>query len=162
MTIATVVNNINIDEAFFWLLSFDDYIKEEPENLVRLRAVNNLEPIVSRGDTFEAFPFEITLPPDDGQKPASLKLTFPNVGRELMELVREFPAEDAPEVKLELVLSSDPDIVEKTIDFMQVADVVYDALSITFTLTSSSIFARKTCTGIYSQVEFPGLFWGLK
>jgi len=162
MTVANIVSNINVSEAFFWLLSFDDYIKEEPENLIRLRAVNNLEPVDSRGDTYDAFPFEITLPPDDGQKPQSLKLTFPNVGRELMELVREYPAEFAPEVKLELVLSSAPDVVEKTIDFMRVADVTYDALSITFTLASSSVFARKTCTGTYNQSEFLGLFWGLK
>jgi len=158
MTVANIVNNIEVEDAFFWLLTFT----ESGGAPTVLYAVNNLESVDSRGNTYEAFPFEITLPPDDGQKPASLSLTFPNVGRDLMQLVREYSTDFTPEVKLELVLSSAPDVVEKTIDFMRVADVTYDALAITFTLTSSSIFSRKTCTGTYSQVEFPGLFWSLR
>jgi len=156
MALANVVNNQMLDDALLWLLTFYDH-----SNTLVLRAVNNLEDVVSRGDTFTAFPFELKLPPEDGQKPQSVSLSFVNVGRELMGLVREYGVDLAPKVKLELVLSSDPDKVEKSIDFMSVANVQYDALGITFELSSSSVFARKTCTGTYNQVEFPGLFFAL-
>jgi len=160
MAIANVVNTPMVRETFLWLLTFED--SQEPAN-VTLRAVNNLEDVTSRGDVYTAFPFQLTLPPDDGQKPQSLKLVFSNVGRELMQLVREYaPGFNNPKVKLELVLASAPDTVEKLIDFMEVSSAEYDAKDITFTLSSSSIFARKTCTGTYNQVEFPSLFWSIR
>jgi len=155
--IATVVNNINVDEVFLWLITFTDY-----ENNDELYAVNNLEDVLSNGQLFTAFPFQLTLPPDDGQKPQSLSLTFPNVGRELMHLVREYEAGKTPKVKFDLILASAPDAIEKTIDFMEVGAVEYNVLDIKFNLISSSIFARKTCTGTYNQSEFPGLFWALR
>ena len=157
MPIATVVNNINIEEAFLWLLTFTDY-----DDNVDLRAVNNLEDVTSRGNVFTAFPFAIALPPDDGQKPQNLKLSFPNVGQELMQLIREYEPNLAPKVKLELVLSTTPDVVEKLVDFMTLANVTYTATDISFDLSSSSIFARKTCTATYNQAEFPGMFWALR
>jgi len=100
------------------------------------------------------------LPPDDGTAPAGVKVTTFNVGKELMEILRG--TIDPPRVKLELVLSSDLDVVEKTIDFMVLRNLSYDTESVSFDLASSSIFARKTCSGKYTQVEFPGLFFSLQ
>lgn len=157
MPIATVVNNIKVEEAFLWLLTFTDY-----NNNVELRAVNDLVDVTSRGNVYTAFPFALTLPPEDGTKLQSLSLTFTNVGRDLMRLVREYDASQRPQVKLELILASAPDVVEKTIDFLQMGNVNYDALAISFELLPANIFARKTCTGTYNQSEFPGMFWALK
>ena len=154
-----VVNTPQGDQALLWLLTFTD---PEPDNTIVLRAVNNLEAVTSRGNVYEAFPFNVVLPPDDGQKITAFQLSFPNVGRELMQLVREYDPGKNPRVKMGLVLSDTPDVVEKLIDFMTVDSVNYTALDITFQLTSSSIFARKTCTATYNQIEFPGLFWGLR
>jgi len=157
MTMATVVNSMQIVEPFLWLLTFDDY-----QNNTVLRAVGNLEDVTSRGEVYTAFPFEIVLPTDDGQKPQTLKLVFPNVGQELMQLIREYAPGLNPKIKMELILASAPDNVEKTLDFMEVGNVTYNALAVTFDLVSSSIFARRTCTGTYNQAEFPGLFWALQ
>lgn len=157
MAIANIVNSPMIIYALLWLLEFRD-----PDNNIVLRAVNNLEDVTSRGNLYTAFPFDLTLPPDDGQRPQSIQLQFANVGQELMELVRAYAPGNNPTVKLELVVSDKPDIVEKTVDFMELANVTYDALTITFELASSSIFARKTITATYNQIEFPGLFWGLR
>ena len=139
------------------LLTFTDY-----DDNVELRAVNNLEDVISRGNTYTAFPFSLVLPPDDGPRQQSLSLSFANVGRELMQLVREYAPGKNPKVKLELIESNRPDDVEKLIDFLEVSSVSFDALALTFELSPSSIFARKTCSGTYNQAEFPGLFWALK
>ena len=156
-TLDIIVNDRQSDVALLWLLTFTDY-----DNKVVLRAVNNLQDVTSRGNVYTAFPFNVTLPPDDGQKPTTLHLTFPNVGRELMEMVRKYAPGKNPKIKMELIASHSLDRVEKTLDFLTVTDANFDAMSVTFTLGSSSIFGRKTCTGTYNQAEFPGLFWALK
>lgn len=157
MPIQDTVNQQSIDAAFLWLLTF----RTHADDLV-LRAVNNLENVTSRGRTYHAFPFEIKLPPDDGQKPQNVSISFPNAGRELMRMVREFGPELKPQVTLELVLSNNPDVVEKTIDFLAVGSVQYDALVVEFGLIPTNIFARTTCSARYSQAEFPGLFFALR
>jgi hypothetical protein len=157
MPISPIANLLNSDVAFLWLLTFKSY-----DGTPALRAVNNLEDVISREHVYTAFPFELTLPPDDGQKPTQLSLTFPNVGRELMALVRRYSPERAPQITMELVLSSDPDVVEKKIDFLRVTSAEYDAMAITFTLNSTNIFGRKTCSAIYNQAEFPGMFFSMR
>lgn len=156
MPLVNVVNSLNVDEALLWLLTIEDHAGNQT-----LRAVNNLESVVSRGHTYEAFPFDLTLPPDDGQKPQNMQLTFANVGREAVDLVRRYQSDRPPTVKLELVLSSDPDVVEKSIDFMTVTTAEYDPVEIRFSLASNFIFNRKTCLARYTSEEFPGLFFAL-
>lgn len=152
-----VVNDLNIDDAFLWLLTIHDY-----ENNAVLRAVNNLEPVVSRGVKFEAFPFDIQLPPDDGQKLQNVRISFANVTREATEIVRQYSPDKPPMVVLELVLSSNPDRVEKQLDFLTLTSATYDALTITFTLASTFVFNRKTCLAIYNSEEFPGMFYAMQ
>ena len=155
MPLVNVVNEQHGDVAYLFLMTITD-----PESNTILHVVNNLENVTSRGVEYHAFPFEVTLPPDDGTAPAGVKVTTFNVGKELMEILRG--TLDPPRVKLELVLSSDLDLVEKTIDFMVLRNLSYDTESVSFDLASSSIFARKTCSGKYTQVEFPGLFFSLQ
>ena len=157
MPLVTAINQLHGQDALLWLLTFS-----EPNSNVVYRAVSNLEDVVSRGQTFTAIPFEVTLPPDDGQRFQNLQISFANVGRELMQLIREYQPSTPPLVKLELVLSDAPDTVEKTIDFMRLESASYDALSITFTLSGSNIFQRKTCQATYDSWEFPGLSFALK
>lgn len=154
MPLATVVNTLHTDTALLWLLTV-----REPNNNIVLRAAANLEAVVSRGNTYEAFPFEVKLAPDDGQRIQGIQVTFPNVGRELMEVIREYSPETPPGVLLELVLSDAPDTVEKQVDFLRVGSVDYDTLTATFNLIGDLTFGRKTSLPTYSQYEFPALFW---
>ena len=155
MSLINIVNEQHGDVAYFFLMTISD-----PESKTVLHVVNNLENVVSRGVEYHAFPFEIELPPDDGTAPAGVKVVTYNIGRELMQILRG--TLDPPKVKIELVLSEDLDVVEKTMDFMVLRNLSYDAQSVSFELASSSIFARKTCTGKYTQVEFPGLLFNLQ
>jgi hypothetical protein len=155
MPLINRVNDMQGQVAYLFLMTITD-----PESKTVINVVNNLEPVISRGFRYDAFPFEITLPPDTGTAPAGIKVQTVNVGAELMQILRG--TLDPPRVKLELVLSDAPDVVEKTIDFMVLRNLEYDVNSVSFDLTSSSIFARKTCTGVYSQNEFPGLLFSLQ
>ena len=158
MPLVDVVYDLHSDDAILWLLTFRDPVSGQ-----ELRAVSNLEDVVSNGRTFTAFPFEVTLPPDAGDgRPQSLKIQFPNVGRELMEMVRAYSPDQPPTVKLELVLGNSPNTVEKTIDFLQVISANYDALTISFELSMAPIFGRRTCFCRYDDDEFPGLHWSAR
>lgn len=162
MPLVSVVNQQHTDEAFLFLITISD-----PTSQSVLYGVSNLEPVTYRGQLYEAFPFEVQLPPDDGSKPAGVTIRTVNTGPELMKILRG--TLEPPMVKLELILSSSLELApedqpdpEKTIDFMVLRGLTYDNESVEFQLASSSIFARKTCSGTYSQVEFPGLFFALQ
>ena len=161
MPIINVVNQQHSDDAFLFLITITD-----PTSTEKIYGVSNLEPVTYRGQRYEAFPFEVQLPPDDGTKPAGVTIRTVNTGPELMKILRG--TLEPPMVKLELILSSSLELdeadqpePEKTIDFMVVRGLSYDNEGVQFQLASSSIFARKTCSGTYSQVEFPGLFFAL-
>lgn len=154
MPLATAVNIENLEDAFLWLITVTD-----PVSNVVLLGVNNLEDVTSRGKTYTAFPFELVLPTDDGQRPQSMELRCMNVAQELTQVMRATLA--PPKVKLELVLSSTPDVVEKTLDHFVVQDATYDSRVVTFTLSPSNAFARKTVSADYNQREFPALFFSI-
>ena len=146
-------------DVFLWLLTVTD---NGPSGDV-YRAVNNLTDITYNGETYYAFPFELVLPEDSGMRPSTVQLSVPNVGRELMKMLRE--TLDPPSIKLELVVapfnSNVVTDVEKSLDFLRISSAEYDAQNVTFTLSSTNVFARKTCSAIYNAEEFRSLFWAL-
>jgi hypothetical protein len=181
MSVEAIVNLQHSDVALIWLLTLkshasasdptvfraaanlEDIIRTDPPPSTGLPGTTGGAPAARTGPhTYTAFPFDIILAPDDGQKPQSVSLTFPDIGQELMDIIRRDGSNFRPSVKLQLVASNNLNSSEKTIDFLEVSNVTYNALTITFELSSSSIFARKTCTGTYNQREFPGLFFQLK
>jgi hypothetical protein len=120
-----------------------------------LRIVNNTEDVMSRGNTFIASGFEFILPNDDGESMPQVKLTIPNVDRNIIEWIRGFPT--APTLMLEIVLSNAPNVVERSIDWMRLSNVTYDALQITGTLIVEDVLSAGFPSESYSPVRFPGL-----
>jgi len=155
VTLDVHVNSTHADVAFLFLMTITD-----SDSGTVFRVVNNLEDVVSNGQTFNAFPFEITLPPDDGGTPQSMKVSTFNVSRDLIEILRG--TLEPPEVSVQLITSNNPDDIHKTIDFLRVGSVEYDALTVSFDLVASSAFARQTQRHTYNQAEFPGLFYALQ
>jgi hypothetical protein len=149
------VNSRHQEHAFLWLMTIKD-----AESSEIFRIVNNLEDVVSNGVTYTAFPFQVTLPPDEGSTPQSLQVSTFNASADLIKIIRGTLA--PPEVKIDLITSNNPDFIHKTIDFMRVGGVEYDSLTLSFELVSSSAFARKTQNHTYNQKEFPGLFYALR
>jgi hypothetical protein len=120
-----------------------------------LRVVNNTLDVVSRGNTFLACGFEIILPVDDGDTMPTVKLTIPNADREIVEWIRGFAT--APTLMMEIILSNSPDVVERSIDWMRLADVTYDALQVTGTLAVENVLSAGFPGEKYSPVRFPAL-----
>lgn len=143
------------EEALLWLMTITSAELASP-----LYLVNNNEEIVSNGQKYEPFPFEVILPPDDGGKPQNLVLKTYNLAPELMDVIRK-PTEP-PQVQIDLVSTADLNFVEKSIGFMTVGAAEYDALEVTFQLNAGGWAGRKSLNNIYNQSEFPALFFALQ
>ena len=150
MAITPAIYQTSTNEAFLWLLT----ITSANETL---RVVNNMEDVVSRGNTFTAYPFNISLPVEDGAKELALTLTIDNVDQMLVEAIRGFL--EPPMMTLDLVLSSDFDTVEKKIDFLRLANVEYDALQIRGSLKPINVLGNSFPASNYDPAQFPSLFY---
>jgi hypothetical protein len=150
MAIAPAIYQTSTNEAFLWLLT----ITTSNETI---RLVNNMEDVVSRGDNYTAYPFNISLPVEDGSKQLSLSLTIDNVDQVLIEAIRGFL--EPPVMKLELVLSSDFDTVEKKIDFLRLGQVEYDQLQIRGQLKPNNVLGNAFPATSYDPAQFPALFY---
>lgn len=121
-----------------------------------LRVVNNTEDVTSRGEVFMAYPFTLALPADDSDKLPSLSIQISNVSQELVEYLRQLP--EPPVVLLEVVSNVDFNIVEKSIGFLKLSSVNYDALVITLSLQLDNFLARRFPKEDYIPATFPALF----
>ena len=150
MAITPAIYQTTTDEAFLWLLT----ITTSKENIL---LVNNMEDIVSRGQKYTAYPFDISLPVEDGSKALALTLKIDNVDQVLIEAIRGFL--EPPVMKLELVLSSDFNTVEKKIDFLRLSNVEYDQLQIRGQLKPNNVLGNAFPASNYDPAQFPALFY---
>jgi hypothetical protein len=136
------------DEVWLQLLTVEHSAIVTP-----IRIVANTENVVSRGDTYTAFPFEISIPATMAE---SVELVVDNVSRELIEEVRGI---DTPlTLTLEVVLASDPDTVEAGPFAFQSRTVEYDVQRMRFTLAYEPLLSEPFPAYTYTPLDYPGLF----
>lgn len=125
-------------------------------SLTTVRVVNNTEAIVSRGDAYEAFPFEVALPSDVADRLSAVQLRISNVDRRFVEAVRSLPT--MPRVKLEVIAASRPDDVEVGPFEFEMASAQYSVEAIEATLTYEPVMQMAFPAGTFDPQKFPGLF----
>jgi hypothetical protein len=138
------------DEAFLVLLTIT-----HPTVATPFRFVRNRIGVTSRGNEFLASHFEVELPDDAGEVPQA-RITVANVDRRIGLTLQALVG--PPDVLIELVLASTPDVVERAWSQFQLVEATWDALTVQGTLSRISYwdepwpFIRVTPKG------FPGLF----
>lgn len=120
-----------------------------------IRVVNNNENITSRGNVYQAFPFEIVLPGEDPDGISKAVLRFDNVDRTAIQAIRGLPS--APTVTIEVILASAPDTVEISFGGMSLRNVRYDATVVEGELHFESLY-NEPITFTMTPSRFPGLF----
>jgi hypothetical protein len=120
-----------------------------------IRVVNNNEDIVSRGLTFQAFPFEIVLPNEDPDQPPKAYLRIDNVDRSVIAAVRGISS--TPSVTIEVILASAPNNVEIGYSGFSLRNVTFDVAQIEAELLFESIFGEPI-TASMTPSRFPGMF----
>lgn len=126
------------------------------DNFDTIRFVNNSVDITSNGNVYEAFPFQITLPADDGEAIKDINITIDNVALELIDELRSIT--DYIYVKLELVIASNPDLVEVEIAELKIVSIEYNSTTITATLAMDNFLGTDLSNEKYTPSNYPGLF----
>ena len=120
-----------------------------------LRLVNNRENITSNGQTYIAFPFEITLPDSNEDAPPRAMVRIDNVSREIGQAIRLMTS--AAAVAIAVVRQEDPDTVEMEFTGMRNGGVQYDAMKVEFDLVFEDLAREPFPALTFSPAEFPGL-----
>lgn len=121
-----------------------------------IRLVNNTEDIVSRSNTYLSFPMNITPPADDGETVREVSIEFDNVS---LELITEFRQITSPaDIKIEIVLASDPDQVQLSYEELKLRNISYDKQRIRAKLYMDSFLNVELTSESYGATNFPGLF----
>lgn len=139
-------------EAFILLL-----VISHPELAEPIRVCANTEDIESNGHTFQRFPFELAMPPENEDAPPTVQLRIANADRQIVQAVRSLSGE-AMSVELSIVLASSPDTVEAGPFDFTLRDVSYDAAVVEGTLMFEDVLNEPFPADAFTPSRFPGLF----
>ncbi len=145
------VNAPETAETFIILLTIDHADLAQP-----IRVSSDAVDTVSRGDTFVAFPFDLSLPDDTDARLPRARLRIDNIDRQVVQAVRSITS--APSVLIEIVMASDPETVEVSFPDFQMREIGYDAVTVEGSLTLEEIEGEPYPARIFSPADFPGLF----
>ncbi|NNG04359.1 MAG: DUF1833 family protein [Inquilinus sp.] len=120
-----------------------------------IRVTSDAVDTASRGDTYVAFPFRVSLP-DDTEEAARARLEIDNVDRRIVEAVRSISS--PPSVRLEVVLAGTPDLVEAGPFDFELEETRYDLLVVSGELAFEPVLDLAMPADSLSPGLFPGLF----
>ncbi len=127
-----------------------------PNLVTPIRVVNNLEPITSQGYTWAAFPFEISLPAESDDQIPVMTLRIDNVDRQIVTAVRNL--QGAPDITVDIVVASQPDVVEATFVGFKLKNVSYDNLVVEGEMRLEEFLSEPYPQHRFTPHLFPGLF----
>lgn len=129
---------------------------DHPNLVTPIRVVNNLQPITSQGYTWAAFPFEITLPGEAEDELPVMTLRIDAVDRQIITAVRNL--QGAPDITLDLIVASQPDVVEASFVGFKLKNVSYDNLTVEGELRLEEILSEPFPAHAMTPFNFAGLF----
>lgn len=138
------------DDIFLHLITVD-----WPDNTTN-RYVKNYEDVISRGNTYSASSFNVTLPEEPSDSIPSVTFQFGVGERTIVRKLRE--ADGRPILTLELVLASDPDIVEMGPFTFDVRRYNTQGVSVSVEAGFEPYLDFAVPQFRYSPQLFPGLF----
>lgn len=121
-----------------------------------IRVVNNTEDVVSNGNTFVKFPFDITFPDEGEDRAPVAQLRIDNIDRQIVQAVRD--TTDVIKVTIEWIRAADPDTIEVSFPDFELTDVQYDELHVRGRLTLDSFLEEPFPADTFNPGGFPGMF----
>lgn len=118
---------------------------------------SDIVPTVSQGITYAPFPFDVTLPDDDPDKPPTASLTIDAIDRSIIAAIRSMGVTPAT-LTIDIVTMSTPDVVEMTSGAMTLRNVTYDALTVTGQMSYEEILQEPFPGDDVSPLTLPGVY----
>jgi len=107
-------------------------------------------------DTYQPFPFRITLPTNTADAPPEMRLEIDNVDRTIIETLRTISG--PPTVDLKIIRASAPDVVEAQFLGFILRDVTADVMQVSGRLARKDYGSEPFPAGRFTPAMFPGLF----
>jgi len=145
------VNAQETDEVFLVLLTIAHDSLIQP-----IRVTSDSVETLSRGDSFVAYPFDLSLPEDSEALTAMAHLSIDNVDRTIIAAMRGL--QDSPALTVEIVRAAEPDTVEAVFPDFRLSEIQYDAATVTGILTIEDFTAEPYPAAVFAPAGFPGLF----
>lgn len=112
--------------------------------------------VVSRGEEYIYLPFTINLPLQDEQGIARASISIDNISREIVAAVRQ--ASTALGVSIEIVLASDVDTPELSVQDFRLETVSYDAFTVSGDISIEYFELEPYPARRFTPSDFPGIF----
>lgn len=111
--------------------------------------------IISRGETYQHALVSVSLPDDKEGAAPRARVTFDNVDRGMVELLRSIVG--VPQVKFEVVMVDSPDAVEIRYDKLEAFGATYDGDTISFEVSREAISTEPWPCDNMTKARFAGL-----
>lgn len=155
------INSRTTDEVFIILLTLDQVALEEP-----IRISSDTRDVLSTGvrgvesQTFEwpYLPFELVLPNLEQDALPRCKLVVDNISREIIAAIDAMTS--PPDLRIQIVLSSDPEVIEYDLQGLKMHSVTYNAFTIEGEFTIEYFMDEPYPAVRFTPSRFPGLFRG--
>jgi hypothetical protein len=112
--------------------------------------------VISNGNPYTFLPMEISLPSEEEGRAPKCSIIIKDVVRYIIPTVRNLSY--SPKIKLELVLSKTPNLVEASFSGFYITSVTYNAEQVTFELSMVDYEREPFPAHSFSPAYFPGLF----
>lgn len=112
--------------------------------------------VISNSETYTFLPMEITLPSEDEAQAPRCSIVMYDVTRYLTPIIRTITA--PPRIKMELVLSKTPDVVEVSFSDFYISNFTYNADSVSAELSMIDYEREPFPKDSFTPQYFPGMF----
>lgn len=112
--------------------------------------------VTSNGNDYMFLPMEITLPSEDEAQAPKCSIVMYDVTRHLTPIIRTITS--PPRVKMELVLSKTPDVVEVSFSDFFISNFNYNADSVSAELSMIDYEREPFPMHSFTPQYFPGMF----
>lgn len=152
MSLKTELYKQQTDVCFVYLLTVSHQDLASP-----LRFTNNNESIVSNGEVYQAWPFEIELPDQGDDKIPRARVVFDAVDNNITTVLRGLA--DAPSLTIAIVSTDTPDMIEKRFVNLTVTSQAYTSDYKTQLVLGMFPISKERAQNLrFDKVRFPGLF----
>lgn len=112
--------------------------------------------VISGGQEFIFLPLQITLPSEEEAQAPRCSLTIFDVTKYLTPTIKNL--QGPPRIKLQLVLSKTPNVVEVSFDYFYISSITYNRDSVVCDLSMINLEREPFPMHSFSPTKFPGLF----
>ena len=155
------VNSRETEQVFIFLVSMTHEDLEEPIYFASdtHSTLSTGNPgVLSNSIEYTYVPFTFILPTLEADSIPTSKISIDNVSREIVAAINNIA--NSPDVRIQIVLSSDPDVIEYDLQGFKIGSVTYDAMTIEGDLNVEQYFNEPYPSVRFTPSRFPGLFRG--